>query len=229
MCGRFVQDDDLNEVLTNYALDGHRFPHYQPHWNLAPTQTIGLIRTVTDSSGPTQRLLGPARWSLVPPWEETLALPYSTFNARAEKVGSTRTFRGALGRQRALVPTGGYYEWVTSDGDKTPHFISSTTDTPLAFAALYSWWQPEKNSPPLCTATILTTDSPQPLSWIHPRIPLFAPEDSWEEWLNPDREGNQRFVDDLIAGQATVTNLLEAWPVGPVRGDGPQLVTPLES
>jgi putative SOS response-associated peptidase YedK len=223
MCGRFVQDDDLNEVLTHYALDGHRFPDYLPHWNLAPTQTIGLIRAVRRGSK-VERLLGPARWSLVPPWEKTLTLPYSTFNARAEKVGLTRTFRGALANQRALIPAGGYYEWVMTDGVKTPHFITSTTDTPLAFAALYSWWQESPEAPPVCTATILTTDAPTELSWIHPRIPVFVSPESWEGWLDPDREGHQGLVDDILATQHTTTSTLEAWAVGPVRGDGPHLV-----
>ena len=224
MCGRFVQDDDLNEVLTNYALDGHRFPDYTPHWNLAPTQTIGLIRSVQHHSG-FERLLGPARWSLVPPWEKTLTLPYSTFNARAEKVGATRTFRAALAHQRALIPTGGYYEWVTRDGVKTPHFITTTTDTPLAFAALYSWWQEGPDAPPLCTATILTTDAPDELSWIHPRIPVFVSRDAWEGWLDPVAEGNQELVNSLLSAQSRTTNMLEAWEVGPVRGDGPDLIT----
>ncbi len=228
MCGRFVQDDDLNEVLTRYALDGHRFTDYQPRWNLAPTQTIGLIRAVQHESS-VDRLMGPARWSLVPPWEKKLALPYSTFNARAEKVSTTRAFQGALAHHRALIPTGGYYEWVTTNGVKIPHFITTTTDTPLAFAALYSWWQGDPSSPPLCTATVLTTDAPEELAWVHPRTPVFVPPDSWTEWLDPDREGNQAIVNNLIAHQHAITSLLQASPVGPVRGEGPQLVTPLEA
>lgn len=226
MCGRFVQDDDLNEVLTNYALDGHRFPDYQPHWNLAPTQTIGLIRSAKGNSG-LERLLGPARWSLVPPWEKTLTLPYSTFNARAEKVGTTRTFRGALAHQRALIPTGGYYEWVTQGGTKTPHFISSTTDTPLVFAALYSWWQESSATPPICTATILTTEAPDELSWIHPRVPVFVSPESWEGWLDPNVKGDQKMVDGVVATQHATTSTLRAYSVAPVRGDGPDLVTPM--
>ena len=224
MCGRFVQDDDLNELLVNYALDGHRFPDYQPHWNLAPTQTIGLIRAVKTSATAVERLVGPARWSLVPPWEKTLTLPYSTFNARAEKVGQTKTFSAALVHQRALIPTGGYYEWVAADGEKTPHFISTKSDTPLAFAALYSWWQGDDGSPPVCTATILTTDAPPTLSWVHPRIPVFVPHSSWNRWLDPSLPGNQAMVDTFLGQQALVTSGLHAHRVGPVKGNGPDLV-----
>jgi len=228
MCGRFVQDHGLNEVLTHYGLDGHRFPDYQPHWNLAPTQTIGLIRTV-DHHSAGERLLGPARWSLVPPWEKTLTLPYSTFNARAEKLSATKTFRGALAHQRALIPTGGYYEWVTTDGVKTPHFITSLSGAPLAFAGLYSWWQEHPDTPPVCTATILTTRAPDSLSRIHPRIPVFAPRQLWDRWLDPRLEGNQQLVDSVLGVQNLVTDDLETWAVGPVRGEGPDLITPVET
>ena len=227
MCGRFVQDDELNELLVNYALDGHRFPDYQPHWNLAPTNTIGLIRTVRTTASRAERLLGPARWSLVPPWEKTLTPRYSTFNARAEKVGHTRTFAAALTHQRALIPTGGYYEWVMADGVKTPHFISTTADAPLAFAALYSWWQGDDGSSPVCTATIVTTDAPPSLSWIHSRIPVFVPESSWDQWLDPSIPGSQEMVDTLVKEQSPITSGFSAHPVRPVRGDGPDLVTPV--
>jgi putative SOS response-associated peptidase YedK len=226
MCGRFVQDDDLNEVLTRYALDGHRFPDYQPRWNIAPTQTVGLIRAVAVNSR-VERLLGPARWSVVPPWEKTLTVPYSTFNARAETVSTTRTFRASLASQRAIIPTGGYYEWVTKDGIKTPHFVTTTTDTPLAFAALYSWWQGNPDDPPLCTATILTAHAPENLSWIHPRIPVFVQPERWDEWLDPRVKGNQGVVDELVANNTWTTDALDAWAVGPVRGDSPDLVTPI--
>lgn len=228
MCGRFVQDDELNTLLVDYALSGHRFPDYHPRYNIAPTQTIALILEHTSGDGARQRLLGPARWSLVPPWEKTLPLPYSTFNARAEKIASTKTFAGALRHQRALIPTGGYYEWVKSGDTKTPHFIHQTTATPTAFAAVYSWWQPDNNTPPLCTATVLTADAPYHLAWVHPRTPVFVPETWWDRWLDPQREGTQHLVDELITDQVAVTDTLEAYPVGPVRGEGVALIAPLE-
>jgi putative SOS response-associated peptidase YedK len=229
MCGRFVQDDELNTLLVDYALSGHRFPDYQPRYNIAPTQTIALILEHPSDDGARQRLLGPARWSLVPPWEKTLPLPYSTFNARAEKIATTRTFAGALTHQRALIPTGGYYEWVKSGDTKTPHFIHSTDDAPTAFAAVYSWWRPDGDTAPLCTATILTTDAPDHLAWVHPRTPVFVPPSWQNRWLDSTVEGSQLLVDELLQDQTIVTNTLEAYPVGPVRGEGKDLIARLES
>lgn len=222
-----MQDDELNTLLVDYALAGHRYPDYGPRYNIAPTQTIALIREHLTDGGLPERLLGPARWSLVPPWEKSLTLPYSTFNARAEKISATRAFQGALVSQRGLIPAGGYYEWVTRDGAKTPHFIHSTATSPTAFAAVYTWWQPEDNTPPLCTTTILTTDAPSHLARVHPRTPVFVPATWWDRWLDPRREGTQALVDELLGDQTTVTDTLEAYPVGPVRGDGKHLIDPL--
>jgi putative SOS response-associated peptidase YedK len=227
VCGRFVQDDELNSLLEQFALTGHRFPDYQPRFNLAPTQTVGIILENINQEGSRQRLLGPARWSLVPPWEKTLPLTYSTFNARSEKVGSTRTFSHVLVHQRAVIPTGGYYEWVTSGTVKTPHFIHSVLDAPLAFAGLYSWWSGDDTSAPICTVTILTADAPQQLSWVHPRTPVFVSAHWWDRWLDHGVTGTQGLVDELVADQSEVTNALEAYPVGPVRGEGPKLIEPL--
>jgi putative SOS response-associated peptidase YedK len=225
MCGRFVQDDELNTLLTTFALHGHRFPDYQPRWNIAPTQTIALIREHRHPDTEPRRLLGPARWSLVPPWEKTLPLRYSTINARSETIGHTRAFRGALGHHRALIPTGGYYEWATTNGHKVPHFVTASDTEGLAFASVYSWWQADEDTPPICTTTILTTSAPDHLSWVHDRTPVFVPPDHVDTWLDPLQSGDQDMVDDLISAQVSVTRHLSAVQVGPVTGDGPHLIT----
>jgi putative SOS response-associated peptidase YedK len=226
MCGRFVQDDDLNDLLVRYALDGHRFPDWVPRWNIAPTQTIALIREVTPPDGPRQRLVGPARWSLVPPWERSLSLRYSTFNARAETLSTAKTFRGSLRHHRALIPAKGYYEWVKAGQKKTPYFVTGSA-APLAFAGLYSVWQGPEETEAVVTATIITTDAPADFAWVHPRIPVFVPEESWATWLDPAVEGNQDTVDTLLQTQSTITDTLRAYPVGPVTGDGPGLIAPV--
>jgi putative SOS response-associated peptidase YedK len=226
MCGRFVQDDDINDLLVRYALDGHRFSDWVPRWNIAPTQTIALILEVARPDGPRQRVVGPARWSLVPPWEKSLSLRYSTFNARAETLSTSKTFRGSLSHQRALIPAGGYYEWVKGEEKKTPHYVTGTT-APLAFAGLYSLWQSPDKTEAVLTATIITTDAPADLAWVHPRIPVFVPEDSWAGWLDPTVEGNQDTVDTLLQAQGRITDTLRAYPVGPVSGDGPGLTAPV--
>lgn len=229
MCGRFVQDEELNALLTTFALSGHHFPDYTPRWNIAPTQTIALIREILDPTGGRTRQVGPARWSLVPPWEKTLSVKYSTFNARAETISLTRAFRGALRHQRALIPAGGYYEWVSNNGRKTPHFVTGSHTSGLAFAGVYSWWQKSDDAPPICTATILTTTAPDHFAWVHDRTPVFVPVDSWEAWLDPHITGDQDMVDDLLTQQAGVTDGLTAHPVGPVTGDGPHLTAPLKT
>src|SRR5690606_15517766 len=81
-----------------------------------------------------------ARWSLVPGWSGELKLKFPTFNARSESAGVKPTFRDAVRRSRALIPASGYFEWLTEGKSKTPYFVRST-DVPVMFAGLYSWWR----------------------------------------------------------------------------------------
>jgi putative SOS response-associated peptidase YedK len=52
------------------------------------------------------------RWGLVPWWAKDIKVGFSSINARAETVDTTRAFRDAWKKgQRCLVVTDGFYEW----------------------------------------------------------------------------------------------------------------------
>lgn len=227
MCGRFALDDELNELMVEFALAGHRFPDYRPSWNIAPTQTVPIVIAHEGKSGILERILGPARWSLVPSWSDSLTIPYSTFNARSESVSTTRSFRGALASHRCIVPATGYYEWKTKGKVKTPHFVSHRDGHTLGFAGLYSWWQAADSEQPVATATILTREAPSSLAWLHDRTPVVLGKGTFDSWLDPRTPMSQAQVDHLVEQTTSEVNSLTAYPVGPVRGNGPELILPL--
>lgn len=227
MCGRFALDDELNELMVEFALAGHRFPDHRPSWNIAPTQTVPIIVAHGSPSGGLERILGPARWSLVPPWADSLSIPYSTFNARSESVSTTRSFRGALAAHRCLIPATGYYEWKTEGKVKTPHFVGHADGHTLAFAGLYSWWRGPDSDHPVATATILTRQAPPSLAWLHDRTPVVLGKDTFDRWLDPHTPLTQKEIDQLVEHTTSEVNSLTAYPVGPVRGNSPDLIRPL--
>ena len=56
-------------------------------------------------------------------------------------------------------------------------------------AGLWSTWRPKgapKDSPPLLSCTIITTDAAGPLAEIHDRMPLTISASDWDRWLDPD-------------------------------------------
>ena len=59
----------------------------------------------------------------------------------------------------------------------------------LLMAGLWSTWRPKgesKDTAPLLSCTIITTDSAGPLADIHDRMPLTVSARDWDHWLDPD-------------------------------------------
>lgn len=224
MCGRFAIDATLNELIEAFVADGHRFSTWQPSWNIAPTQTIPLVIEVGRTSGPPERLIGPARWSLTPSWSPTLALHYPTFNARSETVGEKTSFRPSLSHHRGLIPASCFYEWRHVGGSKIPYCVRPTTTRFFAFAALYSVWKDPQTEVKTTTATIVTRPATEALSWLHDRQPIMVPQGLWKEWLNPEIAWDQAAVDRLVVSTTAESAAIEAHEVEPLRGDGPHLM-----
>ena len=104
MCGRFTQNYTWAEVHEFLSVFGTP-RNLQPHYNIAPADTVDVIRP-----GAQSRELVPMRWGLIPCWWKKAAreMP-ATFNARAETVAEKPMFRtpsrrgGASSRQAAIT------------------------------------------------------------------------------------------------------------------------------
>jgi putative SOS response-associated peptidase YedK len=85
----------------------------------------------------------PVRWGLVPYWwKKPVKQMAATFNARAETVASTPTFRDAFKRHRCIVPASGPYEWPKRPDGRQPYFISAADGEVLSFSAFWDRWKP---------------------------------------------------------------------------------------
>lgn len=170
MCGRFVlftTGDSLIDA-TEIALDRSVVAPQGtpgPRYNLAPTQIIPIVRPREEM------LLEPARWGLFPHWKKDDSGP-PLFNARGETVAEKPSFRDAFKQQRCLIPMDGYYEWH----DKKPHFVSLGDELMWA-AGLWSTGLDQMS------ATMVTTESVEPIAWLHNRLPRFLEHDELEQWL----------------------------------------------
>jgi putative SOS response-associated peptidase YedK len=237
MCGRYANTKSGEELGQYFEADEVDAVAMPPSWNIAPTQQVPIVVDRVpkdDPDGMPSRLVTAARWSLVPRWATELASKYPTFNARSETVHEKSTFKNALVRARAILPADGYYEWHTVGSTKTPHYISDPEAGELAFAGLYSWWRapfPEGGTPTpwLLTATMLTRAAHGPAASIHDRAPVMLPREVWDEWLDPTVEGDQDLVEMIVHESEAVLERLVLHPVAPLKGDGPQLIEPVEA
>ena len=144
-------------------------------------------------------------------------------------------FKASVASRRAIVPAIGYYEWQTDPvtKKKTPYFIHLPDGELMGFAGLYAWWadpakdhgDPERWH---LTATILTADAVQTLEHIHDRNPVPLPRELWDHWVDPTVVGDQALLDEAVRAAVGVAESLAFDRVGPVTGDGPELIRPID-
>ena len=165
------------------------------------------------------------RWGLVPSWwKDASKLPIQTFNARAGTLAEKPTFRAAFKRRRCLILCDGFYEWkARGEKAKQPFFIHPADPQGiLHFAGVWDNWETADGAMESCT--IITTEPNALMAGIHNRMPVVLSPEHFDEWLDPANQDTARPQHLLLPCEPA---LLEAYSVGPVRGDGPELLTPI--
>lgn len=246
MCGRFAFYQEIDPLLDDLDAVDLTDGELRRRWNVPPTAPIHVVtESVDKESGEVVRALRIARWGMLPPFAKDEAFSSRTFNARRETIEEKPSFRGSLGRYRAIVPMDGYYEWVRGEGGrsrKQPYFITPQDGSRLYMAALVSWWKgPGHHEGPaasedgtfLLSATIITREATGELARIHDRTPVMLRRDAVDAWLDTsmdDRHDAAAWIrDDAHLLDDATLELREVGPaVGKVGNDGPELIEPEE-
>ena len=199
MCGRFALFSDPSRITRRLGLPSPE-TQWQPRYNIAPGTWIPAAFRQTPDDDPR---LDQLWWGYRPRWAgESGPAP---INARAERVDSSKYFRGAFHRHRCLIPADGWYEWKPEAGGKQPYFFARHDREPLFLGAI---WEPLDDDTGCCA--IITEPARGVAQEIHGRMPLVLDDASLLAWL--DTELVER---DAI--RAAVTHLeadaLVTWPV----------------
>jgi putative SOS response-associated peptidase YedK len=179
MCGRYRLSRRKELIAEYFDIDGD--VEWEPRYNVAPTQNVGIIR----QAGPKpERHLALARWGLIPAWAKDATIGQRAFNARSETVASKPAFKEAFRRQRCLIPADGFYEWRRGAAGKQPLHFGMSDDSLLAFAGLWDCWRgPGGDVVESCT--ILTTTPNSLLADVHDRMPVILDRQHYDRWLDP--------------------------------------------
>jgi len=202
MCGRFLLKSPVVELQGAFGFVER--PNLEPRFNIAPTQTVAIVRLRANGDG---RELALVRWGLVPAWAKEPSIGSRMINARAEGIATKPAFRAAFRQRRALVLADGFYEWrkVEGAGRKQPMLIRRRDHAPFAFAGLWERWRGPDGS--LETCTIVTTAANALLAPIHDRMPVILGPADHEAWLDPARPNGEALL------RPCPTEELEAVPV----------------
>jgi len=223
MCGRFALYNDPLTLARRF--DAEAPSDLMPRYNVAPTQTITIVRVEAG-----RRRFALARWGLVPHWAKAMDTGYSTINARAETVAGKPAFRDAFRRRRCIVPADNFYEWQALPGSKLkqPWAIALRGRESMALAGLWEQWRdPLGGITESCT--IIITDANETMRPIHERMPVILAPENWDAWLAPDAKDAGHLQSLLVPYPAEG---IMAWKVGTQvnnpRHEGPDCIEPLE-
>jgi putative SOS response-associated peptidase YedK len=144
MCGRYKLSR-RKQVVEEYFDSVSDEPDWAPHFNVAPTQPVAVIR---QNPKEPVRELSLMRWGLIPSWSKDSSGAARMINARSETASTKPAFRDALKSRRCLVPADGFYEWVRTGKTKQPYCFEVNGGELFAFAGLWERWQAANGSRP---------------------------------------------------------------------------------
>src|SRR5882672_6458937 len=119
---------------------------------------------------------------LVPWWAKDIKVGFSSINARAETVDTTRAFRDAWkDGQRCLVVTDGFYEWKKPE--KQPFAIAMADKSHMVMAGLWDEWTDKKTGERVKSCTIITCPANTLVGVLHDRMPVIVADEDGAKWL----------------------------------------------
>ena len=176
MCGRFATTVPPHLLRDWYRAVGP-LPNDAPNYNVAPTQSVPVVRRHPDTGEPRIDLL---RWGLIPHWSRDKGR--QPINARAETVASSGMFRGALASRRCVVPMTAFYEWDQQTKPKQPYAFGRCDGDPLMLAGLWESWTDPAGAL-VRSFTIITTGANAVLALVHDRMPVVLERADADAWL----------------------------------------------
>lgn len=183
MCGRFsrVHSPETFARRAGARTDIDDFP---AQYNILPGQEVLACRV--DSAGEREMVL--LHWPYIPPFEPQPRTRYSTINAKAETLTSSRLWRFPLQHFRCLIAADGFYEPKDTGEKRKPQYYFHRRDgEPFFMAGLWGRWEPPEGQggEAFDSCAIITTKPNKVVSEIHPRMPVILSPDSWAQWLDP--------------------------------------------
>ena len=190
MCGRFTLKTPAATLRRQMNLFSMRaedsiLSRLAPRYNIAPTNTIVVLRTAVQKDGPanTRRpvvtKLHEMQWGVLAKSNNLI------INTRLETITKKSISTDGLSG-RCVVLADGYYEWKQKGNDKIPYYFYHRDQRVFGMAGLWRIVDDrvKKNATESCT--IITMPANELVEQIHERMPALLDTESALRWLDPD-------------------------------------------
>jgi len=148
-----------------------------------PGQDTPIVIVHPSKEGGSERVLGSARWGLVPFWAKDVRIGQKLFNARSETLDEKPAFRDSFLHKRCVVPVSAFYEWCGPKGRKQRFVFAPATAELFALAGLWATYRaPDQTR--LTTFTVITVAANAVVSEVHERMPALLDPQAVELWLS---------------------------------------------
>lgn len=207
MCGRYTIYQ-TGELADRFQVDPARQDQLlfqlKARYNAAPGQNLPVV---LDDDG---RRLAAMKWGLIPVWAKDRSIGYKLINARGETVFEKPSWKRPVLKQRCLVPSNGFYEWIRSDAGKQPYYIHPTDQALFSYAGIYDSWTDRETGEVIQSFSILTTRPNKEMQPIHDRMPVILKPDEEARWLKSSNDTPESIADLL---KPYDDGMLEIYPV----------------
>ena len=224
MCGRYALRITLPELAQILGIATPKALHWQPRYNIAPTEQVPFLRAGPDNA--VQITQG--RWGLVPSWSRGPDSRYAMFNARLEGITDKPAYRTPIRRRRCAIPADGWYEWQSVNGAKQPYLLHTANHGPVLLAGIWDRWRGQDGEA-LDSCAIVTTAASAAPQTVHTRMPVMLANAQLRHWLDPMQVDAGRalaLLDPEADAKAIVATAVGRY-VNNARNQGPQCVAAL--
>jgi len=219
MCGRYNIITSAQGLYDAFKIISSelKFDFVEPNYNVHPSPPAAkrdqlVTAPIIRLNNKTYEVVA-AIWPLIPKWAKGTVSKYSTANAKAETLDTTKSYQSAWTHaQRCLIPATGFYEWQVMEGkkQKQPYNITLTNQSIFAMAGLWEHSMNPEMERPVESFTIITTEANPMMAEIHntkKRMPVILSPESYQQWLTGSSNDAKQLLTPFSESEMTAQKI----------------------
>ena len=184
MCGRFMLDRDIEDLLDQYKIQNRQVTNYEKG-DIYPSQNAPIV--MYDNG----RILKTAKWGFTLSGKSKLVI-----NARSESIAEKPMFKNSFHNARCVIPIDLFYEWKNEGNkNKLKHRIYLQGSSITSLGGIFKSNVSDKGEMEV-SFVIITTEANKYMNDIHSRMPLIIEDDILDYWLNNNTPKN--IINEII-------------------------------